>query len=364
VLLFTTGGSIVSEYPDLEAGTKITIAMETPGGYLKEYNALHLDQYSVKRKDFPQLDWKQYANFRMVATSGIREGVLYRSSSPVNPKYNRNIYADEAIRSTRVKTVINMSDTTSDLDGFVGYDDSYYKTVNHVELGMESNYGDEDFNKKLAEGVRFMIAHPSPYMIHCIEGKERVGFMLAILESLMGASYTEVRQDFLISHYNYYGIKPDSERARVIADGTLREQLKYVFGKDPAKADLAKEANNYLRKTGLSASEITRLKTCLARYKNTMSVTKSVRTVKAARLKKSAVTVKPLQVKLPKGKVTYKKLSGSKYLTLNKSTGKITVKKKTRKGTYKIKVRVTAAGNGLYQKMDKDITVVVKVRKK
>ena len=43
-------------------------------------------------------------------------------------------------------------------------------------------------------------------------------------------------------------------------------------------------------------------------------------------------------------------------------TGKITVKKGLKKGTYKVKLRVTAAGNKNYKKKAK--TVVVKVRVK
>jgi DNA-entry nuclease len=60
------------------------------------------------------------------------------------------------------------------------------------------------------------------------------------------------------------------------------------------------------------------------------------------------------------GKLTYKKVSGSKALSVSK-TGKVTVKKGTEAGTYKIKVRVKAAATGGYKSksMTKTITVTV-----
>jgi DNA-entry nuclease len=60
------------------------------------------------------------------------------------------------------------------------------------------------------------------------------------------------------------------------------------------------------------------------------------------------------------GKLTYKKVSGSKALSVSK-TGKVTVKKGTEAGTYKIKVRVKAAATGGYKSksVTKTITVTV-----
>ena len=61
------------------------------------------------------------------------------------------------------------------------------------------------------------------------------------------------------------------------------------------------------------------------------------------------------------GNVTYKKVSGNSKITVNSNTGTITVKKGLEKGIYKVKIRVTAGGNGLYEKGTKKITVYIKV---
>ena len=104
----------------------------------------------------------------------------------------------------------------------------------------------------------------------------------------------------------------------------------------------------------------------LAKLKNTMTVKTSKKTVKTSDLKKKSVKVKPIKVKKPRGKVTYKiaggKKKAKKVLKLNKKNGKITVKKGTGKGTYKLKIRVRAAGTSKYKAMSKKVTITVKVR--
>ena len=47
---------------------------------------------------------------------------------------------------------------------------------------------------------------------------------------------------------------------------------------------------------------------------------------------------------------------------VNTKNGKITVPKGTKKGTYKIKVKVTAAGNDSYNKLTKTVTATIKVK--
>ena len=97
---------------------------------------------------------------------------------------------------------------------------------------------------------------------------------------------------------------------------------------------------------------------------NTLKVTaKKTVTVKASKVKKAKQTVKAITIKSRNGKVSYKKLSGSSSkLTVSSKTGKITVKKGTKKGTYKIKVKISAAGDGNH--FAKSLTRTVKVKVK
>ena len=62
-------------------------------------------------------------------------------------------------------------------------------------------------------------------------------------------------------------------------------------------------------------------------------------------------------------KKTYKKVSGNKKILINKTTGKVTLKKGLKKGTYKVKVKVQAAGNASYKASAwKTVTFRVKVK--
>ena len=63
-----------------------------------------------------------------------------------------------------------------------------------------------------------------------------------------------------------------------------------------------------------------------------------------------------------KGTLTYKKLSGSSAVSVNSKTGKLTVKKGLKKGTYKVKVQIKSAAKGNYTAGSRTVTVTVRVK--
>ena len=99
-----------------------------------------------------------------------------------------------------------------------------------------------------------------------------------------------------------------------------------------------------------------------------MTVKAKVKTVKAKKLKKKKQVVsKVFTVGNAKGTVTYKPVKwankkAKKALKLNAKNGKITVKKGTKKGKYKVTVAVTAKGDGNYKPLTKRVTVTVRVK--
>ena len=96
---------------------------------------------------------------------------------------------------------------------------------------------------------------------------------------------------------------------------------------------------------------------------NTLKVKVTTKTVKYKSVKKKKQVVKSINILKSNGKITYTKLKGSSSkLTISKTSGKITVKKGTRKGKYKIKVKVSAAGDKLYKSGSKTVTVTIKVK--
>ena len=102
----------------------------------------------------------------------------------------------------------------------------------------------------------------------------------------------------------------------------------------------------------------------IAKKDNKMKVTVTTKTVKAKKLKTTKVTVKAVTVKNNNGTVNFTKIAkkSSNRLTVNAKTGKITVKKGTNKGNYKIKVKITAKGTKKYNPKTVIKTVKIKVQ--
>lgn len=92
--------------------------------------------------------------------------------------------------------------------------------------------------------------------------------------------------------------------------------------------------------------------------------------VKMSKLRKKAQKIarnKAVKVSEPKGTISYRKVSVSKKkfkkrFKVDAETGKITVKKNTKRGTYKVKVKVTAAGDANHKAASRTVTVKVRVR--
>ncbi len=100
---------------------------------------------------------------------------------------------------------------------------------------------------------------------------------------------------------------------------------------------------------------------------NPLKIKAKTATVKYSKLKKKTQTLKVSKVitftKKGQGTLSYKKSSGNKKITINKKTGKVTIKKGLKKGTYKIKVKVRAAGNANYNASSwKTVTFKIKVK--
>ena len=104
----------------------------------------------------------------------------------------------------------------------------------------------------------------------------------------------------------------------------------------------------------------------LAKKANLLKIKAKTAIVKYSKLKKKNQTLAVGKVisfmKKGQGKMTYAKVSGNKKIIINMKTGKVTVKKKLKKGTYKVKVKVKAAGNSKYKPVTKTVTFKIKVR--
>jgi len=261
-----------NEVNGIDVGAKVTISMKEAAGYLTEYE-MHRLERTNNRADYPSDE--VFANFRSIQMGRIADGVLYRSASPINPEIGRAAYADRLAKATGIATVINLADSVKDLEGyFTGeeFNSSYYKTLYDAGqvcyLNLSMAYTSEEFMTKLGEGLIFLSENEGPYLIHCTEGKDRAGFTIALLEALMGGSLEEIREDYMISYINYYGVEKNSDKYYLIQGANLDAMLRSMAGlekdADLTGVDLTAAAAKYMVSCGLSEAQVAAVKAALA----------------------------------------------------------------------------------------------------
>ncbi len=255
------GNYIVTPAEGVTFPVELKFEMYEKGGYWDEY-VMHQLKRTDKREDYPKLSDAEFANFRNVATTGMGKDKLYRGSSPINPELARNAYADAALKAAGVTVIMNLADSEAAAKAYAGFDQTYYSGQKVIYLNLGVDFTAPDFQKGLAEGLRFFAANKGTYYVHCTEGKDRAGFVSALLECLMGATYDEVVADYMTTYYNYYGVDKDkeTEKYNTIANSNIIATLQRAFGvKDLSKADLQAGAKGYMKNIGLSDAEISAL---------------------------------------------------------------------------------------------------------
>lgn len=183
------------------------------------------------------------------------------------------------------------------------------------------------------------------------------------LERLKAKSIKNAEISLSRTSYTYNGKAKKPSVEYVYKDGWgLREGREYTLSYSTGRVNAGtyyvtlKGINNF---TGTATASFK-----INKAKNTMTVKPKTATVKYSKLKSSNQTItrkNVLTVNNPKGDVTYVKYSGNSKITIAKTTGKVTVKKGLKKGTYSIKVRVKAAGTKNYKALTKSVTFKVKV---
>lgn len=237
----------------------VSFTLKEKEGYLKEYQIRQLKK-SENRDDYASD--AVFSNFRTVTVGKIAPGTLYRSCNPVLGDA-RAPYAAELAQQAGVKTIINLADSTETLKEHIA-DSPYYQQLYNqgavIVLDMGVSFTDPDFIAKLHDGLVFMANHGGPYLVHCNEGKDRAGFVSALLEAANGATLEEITQDYMVSFENYYGVQPGTEQYELIGK-TITDMFTQLNGGKPVTdKTIAKVANAYLKDTvGLDQATINQL---------------------------------------------------------------------------------------------------------
>ncbi len=268
-------GSYTWEFPEGKSleGISVSIAMGEKGGYRDAY-LIHQLERTNERADYASD--QIFANFRNIAAGDLGENALFRSSNPVNNEIGRAAYADKFTEANGIQAVMNLSDSNELIDGYIAAEDfnsPYYKSlydagkVKALNLGVD--FTAADFQSGLADGLRFFAANEGPYLVHCTEGKDRAGFVSALLACFMGASYDEVVDDYMQTYINYYHLEVGSEQYEAVKSSNIVSILETITGSekgaDLTAVDLEAAAVAYIKAIGLTDEEIAALKANLAK---------------------------------------------------------------------------------------------------
>ena len=249
----------------------VVVQMKEKGGYVDHLENLKSLTLAYSPESYPDLSIEEFANFRMVRTTGMGEGVLYRSSSPIDPSIYRNAIADSLAALAGVKTFLNLADDKRYAEEYNGFAESYYATQNVVYLTVDPTFANTLFKEGLVKGLRYMIEHDGPYLVHCTYGMDRTGFTIAVLEALMGATADEIKADYATTHKNFYNVvdgkhigltEKQVELLQAIIVRLMQNSFKTagVDISDFENADLASATEKYLLALGMEKSEIEALR--------------------------------------------------------------------------------------------------------
>ena len=265
-ICFTANNTgLPEEYIGLE-GHGVTVKMKKKGGSIDVQNALSM-KYTNVRTDYPQLSDAAFANARAVSAGRIGPGKLYRSSSPFSNEIGRSAYVSEFLAKEKVKSVLNLTDTQEKMQGYdmPAYSTTLWNSGNVILCPLKADPTADSYNDALIEALKELPSHPAPYLVHCTEGKDRTGYVCALLEGLCGASYEEIVADYLLTYYNYFDKTPqkDSDVCNALVSLRLNTCLMHYAGvSDESKlpeVNYSVAFSSYLFSHGMSQAQLNAL---------------------------------------------------------------------------------------------------------
>ena len=270
----------------LTTDMKCTITLIERGGYEFEQNLVGGLTYS---KDFDDYEAKNgftkeevFANFRAVRSGAMKENVLFRSASLFDNANNRAPYVNELAKANGIDYVLDLADSQKKIDQYkesdIWQELDYSRTLldngQVCLMAMSAAYEGAAYQSALVAGLNSALAHnATKILFHCTEGKDRTGFVGALLESLCGASYEEMVYDYMVTYDNYYSLTEASDKKAYdyIVELKFNDMINYLLTFDPsleAKGDgtydlatvtpenYATAAWNFLAKAGMSEENL------------------------------------------------------------------------------------------------------------
>ena len=243
----------------------ITLTLNEKGKYkdIQESSDIH---YVEEQGDLSDI---VFTNFRNVKVGGLKDNILYRSASPIDNTHNRAAVTDKLAKEAGIKYDVDLSDSDEEITEHIDKSDfnspyfvSLLRDNKVIALDMSMSFKQDDFKQNLVKGLTQMSKNEGPYLVHCVEGKDRTGFVCMILEGLAAASYEEIVDDYMLTYENYYGITKETEPTKyeTIKKRNIDAMLLYVTGlenvEDLKTANLNEKIGKYLESIGMERNDI------------------------------------------------------------------------------------------------------------
>ena len=268
VMIARNYGSPMWEETGAEDSTKAVATLHEAGKYAP-IQELYSLSYSDLREEYPSDT--EFCNFRSFSGGELTEGRFYRSASPCDNTHQRAKLTDGLVGQAGIRCVMNLADSTEEMEGYRQAGDfgsPYYDALSGeggvLFLNLNANYRDPNFAAVDSRALLEMTEMEGPYLIHCQEGKDRTGFVCSLILALAGATREEIREDYMVTYANYYGITKEKTPEKYEAVLTFVDDFLY-FVTDPNKQllteslSLEEGARDYLRYGGLTQEEVAKV---------------------------------------------------------------------------------------------------------
>ena len=257
------------EQASLNKDDTVNIYLNTSKKYLVTQQALS-QSYSLDRNEYTSDE--EFSNFRQLKGGSIKENVIYRGASSLDNSRNRAKITDNLLKKNNIQTIIDLADSNDDISSYLqssSFESDYTKQIidnnNLIPLNMSSSYTLIEYKQSVAKGLRFLINKQAPYYVHCMEGKDRTGFVCCLLEGLCGASYNQMLEDYMLTYQNYFKVNKEKtlDKYNAIVDLYFNEfmdcLLKNENVNDYENIDYTSYCKSYLKEGGMNDEEINQL---------------------------------------------------------------------------------------------------------
>ena len=268
-ILITYNNVGIWQQESLTENFTVNITLNKAQKYLAVQEALG-QSYPLERSAYTTDE--QFSNFRALSGGSLKQNLIYRGASPVDDSRNRAKITDDLLAKNNINCIIDLADSQDNLNYYLTqesfssvYAKSIYQNGKMILLSMGSGYSSLSYKQSVVQGLKFLTENDGPYYIHCMEGKDRTGFVCVLIEALCGATYQQMCDDYMVTYENYYQITlqktPEKYNAIVsLYFDSFMECLHQTDNINELKnVNYVNDAKSYLISGGMSNEEIEKL---------------------------------------------------------------------------------------------------------